>query len=118
MPLLLYLLSTFRINSYIAHRELGGTLTHVDFALGLVNSLHSRKNDVPITRKKVLEDEPTARSTKHRRLRKNVDSLPEIRLRHPETHMASFYQWRKGCFYCRYKVAADRRDGKKAYGTR
>ena len=111
MPFFCYLLNIFRVNSYITHRELGGKLSHMDFTLGLVDASHSRKNDVPVSRKRALEDEPTHRSTKRKCLRNQTSPLPEERLRNPDTHKASFYEWRRKCFYCRYKAAAPRRDG-------
>ena len=116
MPFLLYLLNTMRVNSYIVHRELGGKLSHMDFALGLVRALLSRRNDAPVTRKRNLEGDAASQFERQcgKRMRASVDPLPDERLRNPEGHKASFYQWRRKCFYCRYKAAVARNSGKTA----
>lgn len=113
MPFLLYLLNIFRTNSYIVHRELKGGMTHMEFTLGLVRALHSRRNDVRVTRKRAREDETLDRPIVHTRLRNNVDPLPEARLRDPDRHIPSMYEWRKRCFYCRYKAAIARKNKNK-----
>ena len=51
-----------------------------EFALGLAGALRPRKNDVPVTRKRALEDEPAHRSAKAKRSRNQTDPLPEERL--------------------------------------
>ena len=71
MPFLLYLLNIFRTNSYIVHRELKGGMTHMEFTLGLVRALHSRRNDIRVTRKRAREDDTFDRPIVHTRLRNN-----------------------------------------------
>ena len=114
VPFMLYLLNIIRINSYIVHRELHGKMTHMEFTLGLVQALHSRRNDVRVTRKRAAEDaSPTnAKAPISKRMRNSVEPLPDSRLRHPESHKATFYAWRRKCFFCRYQAAKLRNSGK------
>ena len=112
LPFLLYLVNIIRVNSYVAHRELGGEMSHMDFALGLAMDMWDRRNEgAPRTRgaEAVL---PGSRKPVFKRMRLNVDPLPEARLRNPELHKAPFYEWKRACFYCRWRAAKARIEGK------
>ena len=112
-PFLLFIINIIRINSFVAHRELQGSMSHMAFTLGLVRALYTRRNEATMTRKRAAEEaSPSEKKPVHKRMRNGVDPLPDLRLRHPETHKPTFYKWRRTCFYCRYKAAKARSEKK------
>ena len=71
---------------------LKGGMSHLQFTLGLLSALFSRRLDTVMTRKRVREDEGSLSngSKVHKRMRKNVEPLPDVCLRRPERHKTSF----------------------------
>lgn len=98
-------------DSYVAHRELGGEMSHMNFALGLVMDLWSRRVDGGPRTRGAMDVTVESRRPVHTRMRYTVEPLPDARLRHPDLHKASFYEWRRGCFYCRWKAGKARLEG-------
>ena len=82
MPFLLYLINIIRVNSYVAHRELGGEMPHMEFALGLALDLWSRRNEgIARTRGAESSSVEFSRQPVFKRMRQHIDPLPEARLR-------------------------------------
>ena len=109
MPFLLYLINIIRVNSYVSHRELGGEMSHMEFALGLALDLWSRRSEgIAPTRGAESSSMELSRQPVFKRMRQHIDPLPEARLRNPELHKSHFYEWKRGCFYCRWKAAKAR----------
>ena len=48
-----------------------------------------------------------------KRMRQSVEPLPAARLADPRLHKASFYEWKRGCYYCRRGAAGARIEKKK-----
>ena len=109
MPFLCYLLNIIRVNSYAARRELGGEMSHMEFALGIAMDLWARRNDGQAhTRGNDSSAMEFHRRPVFKRMRQSVEPLPAARLVDPHLHKASFYEWKRGCYYCRRKAAKAR----------
>ena len=84
----------------------------MDFALGMAMDMWAQRNDgTPLTRG-TETGRMESRKPVFKRMRLHVDPLPEARLRNSELHKASFYEWKRGCYYCRWKAAKARIEGK------
>ena len=109
MPFLCYLLNIIRVNSRAARRELGGEMSHMEFALGIAMDLWARRND---GQARARGNDSSAmefhRRPAFKRMRQSVEPLPAARLADPRLHKASFYEWKRGCCYCRRKAAKAR----------
>ena len=114
MPFLCYLLNIIRVNSYVAYRELGGEMSHMEFALGIALELWARRNDGKArTRGNDSSELEFQLRPVFKRMRNSVEPLPAARLLDPYLHKASFYEWKRGCYYCRWKAAKARIEKKK-----
>ena len=88
---LLYLLNITRVNSYVAHRELGGEMSHMGFALGVALDLWARRSEGAVRTRGAESSSVESRQPVFKRMRQHLDPLPEAHLQNPERHKASFY---------------------------
>ena len=118
MPFLLYIINIVRVNSFITHRELKGTKTHMEFTLEFAMSMFQRRLDVPLTRKRQMEEATaengSGQSVKHSRIRSDPGPLPEMRLHNPEQHVPTHSTVRLRCYYCRFLAFHAKKKGEEA----
>ena len=97
--------------------SLGGKCltSHMEFALGVALDLWARRNEgIVHTRGVESSSVEFSRRPVFKRMRQSVDPLPAARLQNPKLHKASFYEWKRGCYYCRWKAAKARIERKKS----
>ena len=89
-------------------------MSRMEFALGIALDLWARRND---GKARARWNDSSAvefhRWPMFKRMRQSVEPLPAARLADPRLHKASFYEWKRGCYYCRWKAANARIEKKK-----
>ena len=107
MPLMIQVLNTMRVNSYIGHKGICGPCArdHKDFTLRWIKALMRRAvTFVRHTRDSIIRESqsPSSSSTKRYRMSNKNPRLPESRCDSSVSHVAVLAPTQGKCIYCRY----------------